>query len=269
MGGGAAASDGWERVRGGKFCPFQPKISSSAGIPFFSRNESHYFDIQQNLSIMEFLHRVNIVVHIVAGTIALVTGLMAVCVSKKSSAHRRFGRYFMWAMVFVILTGITGVFVFKRNTFLLVITLLSGHTCFSGIRAIRLRGQKPGVIDLFVPLGVMAAAVYYLYYIRSQGLYWAPVIIYSTMGALFLVTVYDLCKPLLPAGLRKKAVPYEHVYKMISSLSGISSAFSGTVFPNYKPYSQFLPSVIGVVLIIVIFIRLSRKPSFLAATRLK
>jgi hypothetical protein len=41
------------------------------------------------------------------------------------------------------------------------------------------------------------------------------------------------------------------------------AAFSGTVFPNYKPYSQFLPSLFGTVLQIVFIIyayRQSNKP---------
>jgi hypothetical protein len=32
---------------------------------------------------------------------------------------------------------------------------------------------------------------------------------------------------------------------MISAFSGLLSAFTGTVFPQYQPYSQFLPSVLG------------------------
>jgi uncharacterized membrane protein len=209
---------------------------------------------------MEILHVVNITTHVIAGTIALLTGLAALSVKKGGKSHLLFGRVFTWMMVIVIVTGLTGVFAFKRNTFLLVLTLLSGYNCFSGIRAVRLGGKKPGGIDYAAPLVVMAAAVYYLYYIRSIGLYWSPVVIYSTIGALFLVTVYDLFKALMPVMLLKRTVIYEHIYKMVSALSGLASAFTGTVFPDHKPYSQFLPSVLGLLCIIVIFIRVSNKP---------
>lgn len=210
---------------------------------------------------MESLHHLNILFHVLAGSIALIAGLVALVVRKGSITHIRFGRYFMWMIIVVIATGLIGVFVFKRNNFLLVITLLSAYNCFSGIRVIRLRGQRPARIDRVVPLIVMAAALYYLYYISSIGLYWAPVIIYSTIGALFLVTGYDLCKTFFPGSLLQKTSRYEHVYKMVSALSGITSAFTGTVFPSYQPYSQFLPSVIGLAYIIVTFIGLSNKRS--------
>ena len=206
------------------------------------------------------MHHLNIAVHVIAGSIALIAGLAAAMVAKGRKNHIRFGKYFMWMIVIVIITGLIGVFVFKRNNFLLVITLLSGYNCFSGIRAVRLRGQRPHTIDYLIPILVMASALYYLYYIRSIGLYWSPVIIYSTVGALFLVAVYDLCKWIIPVTILKKAVMYEHAYKMVSAFSAITSAFSGTVFPQFKPYSQFLPSVIGFAYIIITFIRLGNGP---------
>ena len=210
---------------------------------------------------MEDLHHLNILFHVLAGSIALIAGLVALIVRKGSVNHIRFGRYFMRMVIVVIATGLIGVFVFKRNNFLLVITLLSAYNCFSGIRAIRLRGERPATIDRVVPLIVIAAALYYLYYISSTGLYWTPVIIYSTIGALFLVTGYDLYKIFFSQGLLQKSSWYEHVYKMVSAFSGITSAFTGTVFPQYQPYSQFLPSVIGLAYIIVTFIVLINKRS--------
>jgi len=210
---------------------------------------------------MEILHVINIAIHVTAGSIALLTGLVALSVKKGGKTHLLSGRIFTWMMGIVILTGLMGVFAFKRNTFLLVLTLLSGYNCFSGIRALKLAGKKPEAPDHWAPALVMAAAVYYLYYIHSIGLYWSPVIIYSTIGALFLITIYDLSKALFPVSLLKKAVIYEHIYKMVSALSGLASAFTGTVFPDHKPYSQFLPSVLGLMCIIVIFIRVGNKQS--------
>lgn len=211
---------------------------------------------------MEMIHHINIAVHVTAGILALLTGLAAAIFSKRVKRHRRLGTYFMWMMIIVIITGLAGVFVFKRNTFLLVITLLSGYNCFSGIRTIRLSGRKPGVIDYPAPVVVLAAAFFYLYYVYSSGLYWTPVIIYSTIGTLFLVTIYDMGRCLMPVSVLKKAVLYEHVYKMLSALSALASAFTGTVLPQFKPYSQFLPSVAGLTCIIIIFIRLGNRPLF-------
>ncbi|MFY0255501.1 hypothetical protein ACDQ55_16265 [Chitinophaga sp. 30R24] len=207
---------------------------------------------------METIHPFNIATHVIAGSLALLTGIGALAVPKGSIQHIRLGRYFIWFVAVVITTGLLGVFVFKRNNFLLVITLLSGYNCFSGIRAIRQRGRKPDIPDSLASAVVILSAVYYLYYLHASGLYWSPVITYSTIGALLLVTAYDLLKWILPASIRKKAGIYEHVYKMISALSGLTAAFSGTVLPQYKPYSQLLPVVIGFSYIIIIFITIGR-----------
>ncbi|SDH47950.1 DUF2306 domain-containing protein [Chitinophaga filiformis] len=216
---------------------------------------------------METIHHINIAIHVSAGILAMLCGLAAAILNKRVKTHRILGRYFMWMMIFVIITGLAGVFVFKRNTFLLVITLLSGYNCFSGIRTMRLAGEKPVFIDYLAPVMVMAAAAYYLYYVYAMGLYWAPVVIYSTIGSLFLVTIYDLCRVIMPANARKKAMLYEHVYKMLSALSALASAFTGTVLPQFKPYSQFLPSMAGLTCIIVIFIRLGNRSLFFKSTK--
>ncbi|PSL23058.1 hypothetical protein [Chitinophaga ginsengisoli] len=216
---------------------------------------------------MEIIHHINIAVHVSAGILALLSGLAAAILNKQVQQHRMLGKYFMWMMVFVIITGLAGVFVFKRNTFLLVITLLSGYNCFSGIRTMRLSGRKPGFIDYLAPVMVMSAAAYYAYYVYASGLYWAPVIIYATIGSLFVVTIYDLCRGIMPAHTRKKLMLYEHVYKMLSALSALASAFTGTVLPQFKPYSQFLPSMAGLTCIIVIFIGLGNRPLFFKSTK--
>ena len=207
---------------------------------------------------MEPLHHLNIFIHVTAGTAALVTGLIAIGVRNRRTVHIRFGRYFMWMMVLVIATALLGVLVFGRHSFLLIITLLSGYTCFSGIRAIRLKGRHPRPLDYGAAIAVTAGAMYG----TISGMYWAPAVTYSTIGALFLVTAYDLTKGFFPADFLKQAAVYEHVYKMISSLSGLASAFAGTVLPQFKPYSQLLPSALGVAGIIVIFIRLRKLPCF-------
>jgi len=209
---------------------------------------------------MEIFHTINIVTHVTAGLLSLMLGFGALLVVKGGAKHLLFGKYFIRLVAVVILTGLVGVFVYQRNTFLLVITLLSGYTCFSGVRAIRLRGQMPKLLDYVAPFLVSSSAIYYLYYIQSIGMYWAPTVTYSTMSALFMVTLYDLSKIFMTQSFLLKAYLYEHVYKMVSSFIALASAFSGTVFPQYQPYSQLLPSVFGLIYIIATFIRLSYRP---------
>lgn len=209
---------------------------------------------------MHSLHALNIFIHVTAGAAALITGLIAISVRRKRRVHIRFGRQFMWMMIIVVLTALLGVLVFRRSSFLLIITLLSGYNCFSGIRTIKLSGNKPGPLDLITTLAVVAATFATLLNMQP---YWAPAVTASTIGAIFLVAGYDLAKIFFGKASRKKAMLYEHVYKMISALSGLASAFAGTVFPQFKPYSQLLPSAIGLAAIIAIFIQLRKWKSIL------
>lgn len=208
---------------------------------------------------MEILHSVNILIHVLAGILSLFLGFCAIAVIKGGKKHILFGRYFSFLVSIVILTGLIGVFIYQRNTFLLIITLLSGYNCFSGVRVIRLRGKAPESLDYLIPALVLASALYYLYYISTIGMYWAPSVTYSTIIALFLVTGYDLSKIFMPKAFLIKSYIYEHIYKMVSALVALASAFAGTVFPNYTPYSQLLPSVIGLTYIIATFINQAGK----------
>jgi hypothetical protein len=74
---------------------------------------------------------------------------------------------------------------------------------------------------------------------------WSPVVMYSTLGTLLAMTLYDLSR----FGWRQQwlqgAWLYEHIWKMMSTYSALLSAFTGTVLAAYQPYSQFLPSVLG------------------------
>ncbi len=88
---------------------------------------------------------------------------------------------------------------------------------------------------------------------------WSPVIIYSTVGTLLLVIAYDFIRYLIPASIYGNLWLYEHIYKMIGAFTALLAAFSGTVFPNYKPYSQVLPSVLGVLLQIGFIVFYARK----------
>ena len=209
---------------------------------------------------MQLLHQTNIIIHVIAGSLALFLGLITAIRYKKRRLHIRLGWLFVWMMCLVVVTGLIGIFVFNRNSFLLVITLLSGYNCFSGIRAVRLKGSKPKLIDLAMPIIVLSVGAQYWYSLKSSGLYWSPIVVFSTLGALLLIALYDLSKNWQSNATRKKTIYYEHAYKMISALSGLASAFAGTVLPKYHPYSQFLPSVIGLCWIVIIFIKLNNDP---------
>ncbi|MDJ0646390.1 MAG: hypothetical protein QNJ57_10450 [Flavobacteriaceae bacterium] len=189
--------------------------------------------------------------HILTGSIALILGLIALVSTKGFKVHNTSGNYFLRFISIVILTGLIGVFVFGRNTFLLVITVLSGYVSFSGYRVLLLKSNAPKRIDILIAIISLLVLAYFLYYFKSIGMIWSPIIIYSTVGALLFVITYDFLRYLIPRKKYKKyrIWIYEHIYKMTSAFAALLSAFIGTVFEKYQPHSQYLPSALGMLII--------------------
>lgn len=220
-------------------------VGSHTLIPFIIFDENHY-----NMENYTVPHLLNIAIHVLSGTIALLLGIVAIISKKGKKWHIKSGKIFLFFMTLVIITGLLGVFAFKVNPFLLVISLLSGYQAFSGYRVLKSKSNTPKFLDIFIALITMASGVYFIYYLKSIGMYWAPIIIYSTLGFLFLIICYDFLRYLIPPKKYKKIWIYEHIYKMIAAFTALLSAFVGTILPQYHPYSQILPSAFGTLLAI-------------------
>ena len=201
---------------------------------------------------MQTLHNINILVHIITGSIALLLGLTALLSRKGGIIHNKVGMWFLIFISAVIFTGLIGVFVFGRNTFLLVITILSGYVSFSGYRILKLKANTPKKVDVLAAAVSLLILVYFLYYFKSIGMIWSPIIIYSTVGALLIVISYDFLRYLITRKNYKenRIWIYEHIYKMTSAFSALLSAFIGTIFEKYQPHSQYIPSALGLLIIL-------------------
>jgi len=204
-------------------------------------------------------HKTNIIIHVIAGSSALILGIVILLARKGTRFHIITGRIFIALVSIVIVTGLLGVFAFGRNSFLLVLTLLSAYYAYSGYRIIKTKNNTIYWIDVVVAFISVSSGCYYIYYIKSIGLMWNPVTIYATVGSLFLIIAYDFLRYLIPSKRYKNIWLYEHIYKMIGAFTALLSAFVGTVFPNHKPYSQVLPSVFGTLIAIAFLMQQYRK----------
>ncbi|WP_273568822.1 hypothetical protein [Maribacter halichondriae] len=199
---------------------------------------------------LEFLHKINISIHVVTGLIALMLGITALSTLKGGKAHRKSGSFFLYFLTIVVVTGLFGVLIFEVNQFLMVITILSGYNAYSGIRVLQNKTNQVNRQDILVALLSVSSGIYFLYYMKSIGMVWSPTIIYATLSALFLVIAYDLLRYLIPKDNYKNLWLYEHIYKMVSAFTALLAAATGTIYDDYHPYSQILPSVFGTLLAI-------------------
>lgn len=196
---------------------------------------------------MAVLHHLNILLHIGAGTLALLVGLGPLLAAKGGARHQQWGRWFLWLAVVVLVSASLGLAVFSFRPFLTVIVLLSVYQAYSGYRALRVQGSGPAWFDTGVALAFGLAGLAFLVVLPRIRLVWSPVVMYSTLGVLLATTAYDLSRPLWRAQWRRGAALYEHIWKLTSTYAALLSAFAGTVLAAYQPYSQFLPSVLGSV----------------------
>jgi len=199
------------------------------------------------------IHKINILIHVIAGTVALAIGILTIVLNRKPLLHKKYGRYFTYLLSAVIVTGFIGWLFFRSSPFLLTLTLLAGYTGLTGFRTVRLREKKTSWIDAIIAASVLITGIIYWLWLSRNSDQWSPAVIMPTLSALGLVTIYDLLKFFWIHTYIKSWWLYEHIYKMFSAFSGLLSAFTGTVLPNFKPYSQIGPSIVC-TLVIVFFI---------------
>ncbi|MFD2718527.1 hypothetical protein ACFST9_07355 [Hymenobacter monticola] len=195
---------------------------------------------------MPALHQLNILVHIVFGTLALLVGLGPIFTAAGGGArHARLGRWFLGLATVTLVTAVLGLAVFNFRPFLTVIVLLSVYQAYSGFRALRTRATGPTWRDGVFSAVFLVGGLAFLVLLPRIALVWSPVVMYSTLGTLLTMTVYDLSRFAWRPQWRRGAWLYEHIWKMMSTYAALLSAFTGTVLAAYQPYSQFLPSVLG------------------------
>jgi hypothetical protein len=102
---------------------------------------------------MEQFIRYSTLVHVIAGCIALLSGLGAIIFRNKVKTHKPFGRVYFWCMTVIFVTALY-ISVYKQNWFLLFIAIFTYYSCITAFRSLRLKklhiGQKPRWYDWLI-----------------------------------------------------------------------------------------------------------------------
>ena len=92
-------------------------------------------------------------IHILAGTIALLSAIMAILSEKGKKLHLLSGRTYFWCMVTIFLTAIP-MSIITSNIFLFLIAFFSFYLAFAGIRFARNRKGIATTSD-WIAVGLM------------------------------------------------------------------------------------------------------------------
>lgn len=193
-------------------------------------------------------HILNLALHVGAGVAAIVLGLVLLARAKGTAAHRRGGRIFAMLTLVVCATGIVGNVFFRFIPLFAVLTLLVTYQLLSGWHAVHTRAAGPDRIDALLLVCAAAWAVG-----LAPGLLAAATgpVVHSTMGGLALLLAYDAARWCFPRHWHATLWRYEHIYKLLASLFGMLSAASGNLIRVAQPWSQLLPSLLGMAVIAV------------------
>ena len=94
-----------------------------------------------------------LIIHIAAGSIALLTALAALVTAKGGTIHVRAGRVYAIGMTLIFLTAVP-LAIMGANVFLLLIAFFSFYLIFAGWRFARNRSRRPQPVD-WVAVAIM------------------------------------------------------------------------------------------------------------------
>lgn len=196
-------------------------------------------------------HWINLGLHVAAGAIGILLGFVQLARRKGDTAHRATGRRFVAVTMVVTGTAILGNVFFRFLPLFAVLAVLVTYQTISGLRVARTREAGPAGIDLaWTLVGLASGGALVPIVLRAESTASTqPVVVWSSLGALAFLLAYDLLRWSFPRRWHARLWEAEHTYKIVSSLFGMISAFVGNVVRWGQPWSQVLPSAVGLLTI--------------------
>ena len=191
------------------------------------------------------IHKILIIIHVIGGFSALITGLVSMLVRKKGGKiHNISGIIYYWGMLVVFLTSL-GFFLLEPQKlfyqFFLCISMVSFYPTFSGRRILSMKKEiKPIFIDWFAAFMVSVCGVvmwgYAIYGFLNPEKFNNFQYLFGIFGTLCLANGYG---DLMVFSQRKKVDKMHwflsHGGKMTGSYAATVTAFCVNIVPRYLP----------------------------------
>ena len=207
---------------------------------------------------MSTAHLTNIGLHVGAGVIAMAIGCWLLATEKATAAHRKVGRVFAALTLLVCASAAIGNVFFRFTPLFAVLTVLVLFQLLSGWHVIYTKAAGPNRIDavMAVCAGLAGAAITPLAIARNGS----DAVVISTLATLLFLVAYDCMRWLFPRHWHATLWRYEHMYKLLASLFAMLSAAAGNLLPQAQPWSQLMPSALGITCIAWFFWREATSP---------
>ena len=191
-----------------------------------------------------------VVIHIVAGSIAMMGMLLALSARKGGLWHKRGGRAYTYAMA-VSLFLATIISLATENIFLLLIAIFTAYLVYTGWRIVNVKGgirssldQRLSLAMILISACMVAYGLYMLIQAQSLGV---ALIIFGFLGGSPALQDFKRTGE-WPKGKRRILL---HLNRMGGGcIATITAVFVANVQTNPEFISWLLPSVVGTPLII-------------------
>ncbi len=216
---------------------------------------------------MMSLHAANIIIHVIAASFALLAGTVSLFSVKGGALHRRAGKYVVPAAIIATVAALIGILIDPSRPALTAITISATYQLISGMRALWLRGARDrplGLFDGMIALSGLSAALWLLLTMGPGTPSFTPAIGYSAVGYVTFLSGYDLSRFAWQELWKRKVWPIDHGLKMVGFYFALVSAAAGNLLRDFQPWSQVVPSAIGVIALIIFAVFYSRRTSVAA-----
>jgi len=173
-------------------------------------------------------------IHIAAGTVNLLTGIMVIVLRKGGRTHKRLGKVFFYAML-VVAASATAMALIHPNSFLLSIGLFSAYLAYTGYihvlpRYYRLRWTVWPAALLGAGTGI---------FMVTSGS-----IVLIVFGSIQLIQVVMDVMAMLKKQLPAKSILGAHIGKMMGAFTATCTAFLIVAAQQGEWYMWLLPTVV-------------------------
>lgn len=205
---------------------------------------------------MDVLFKTFLILHIVAGTIGLLTGTVNIIGKKGGKNHRIVGQLFLYSMLTVSASAFV-LSVLHPNYFLFIVAVFTLYMVASGTRYLELKnlskGQKPATIDWLLTYFMLSFGALFIlfgtYHLIHKNSFGAVFIVFGVIG---LRMVRSDFKNFRGKGSAANVWLIAHIQRMIGAYVAALTAFlvvNNKVIPAYIAW--LLPTVIFVPLIVI------------------
>lgn len=199
---------------------------------------------------METIFTILLIIHIIAGSIGLLTGTINIIKKKGDKAHKNVGKFFFYSM---LINGFAGFIMslIHRNDFLLIVAVFSIYMVATGQRFLSLKQlnkeQKPKAIDWILTYTMLVFAFLFItygsYLLINKVNFGIVLLVFGVVSCLMAIKDIKVYKGNIK---EKNYWLLLHIQRMVGSYIAALTAF--IVVNNH-----FLPGIVGWLLPTVIF----------------